>query len=135
MIITLGNISKKFGDISYIFVTYIINISNFIVEMLLESLSLEYFEKSFLVIIIFNDIITMVCVYLLIGSRIIFIKIYSGEKTIVNLYPTPKNITDFVPLKKNKKNRFIMQEASTCNNGNFDNENISFSNYTQTNNI
>eukprot|EP00833_Pecoramyces_ruminatium_P005064 jgi/Orpsp1_1/1179096/evm.model.c7180000067907.1 len=132
MIIATGKSSKKFGDICYTFIIFILNISSFITKRLLEKLAHKNYEKYFLLIIIFNGLTTLLCIYVLVGSRVLLICLSNGEYTLKsNQNCTPKNITEFIPLKAKKKDLLFLMDKII--NVNYMNDNNSFGNDYTTN--
>lgn len=113
MIISTGKVSKKFGDICYIFITFVLNISDFFVERLFEKLNYINYEKFFLLIIFINGLVTLTCIYILVGSRVFFVMFFSDDYSLYELKEnknTPKNIIDFIPLKAKKKDYMFLME-------------------------
>lgn len=108
MIINTGRISRKFGDVSYTIVIFILNISDFLVTRLMEKLSHENYPQYFLLIMIFNGLITLFCVYILVGSRLLFIYLFPSELNSMsgtNII-SASDLMDFLPLKASK-NKYI----------------------------
>jgi len=75
MIIITGSNSKKFGDICYVFVVFIINVNDYMIDFMITCMDEPYFFSSFFLLTLYNDLLILVCVYLLVGSRIIVILI------------------------------------------------------------
>jgi len=131
MTIRIGGKSKKFIDVCYLFVIFIINITNFNVKRLLLKIYHENYGKYFLMIALFNGLITLFCIYILVGSRIVCILYNSDEYTMDDdKHLIPKNIIDFIPMSvKKKKLKFVMEnDIFVTNDTNNNRNNISFSN-------
>ncbi|ORX50033.1 hypothetical protein BCR36DRAFT_327522 [Piromyces finnis] len=101
MIITTGGKSKRFGDVCYTFVIFGLNISNFIVQRLLLTLSDEYFYSVFLLIVSFNCLTHFFCIHFLVGSRILLILLNPStvESNVSKVNTT--YLKEFIPLKRN----------------------------------
>jgi len=102
LIISAGNYSKNFGDICYTFVVFILNINDFIMGILMSALSYKYFKVGFLLIMTYSCISALFCMYLLVGSRLIFILTINEFNS--NRFTRMKmdDLKDFIPLKFNK---------------------------------
>jgi len=112
MIITTSKFTKKFGDICFIYIIFVLNILDYLSKILLEKFHHQNYKKYFLFIILMNSFITFLCVYILVGSRIIFIRFYYGKYNCFKEVFSSKNITEFIPLKRNKKKLlFLMENA------------------------
>eukprot|EP00833_Pecoramyces_ruminatium_P009151 jgi/Orpsp1_1/1183183/evm.model.c7180000084202.1 len=105
MMITTGSVSKKFGDVCYIFVVFGLNISDFITNKFLQKFSHEHYNVLYLVVIILNGLVYFTCVYTLVGSRLIFVLLYASESTD-NKNISSSDLKEFVPLN-NDKNRYF----------------------------
>jgi len=111
MIITTGNVSKRFGDICYVFIVFLLNIVDFIVERLLQKLSHEYYPQLLFLIFIFNAISYFLCVYYLVGSRLIFIlssEFMEKEQTV-----SVEDLSHFVGLKSRQEYRDAINKIKT----------------------
>jgi len=75
MIIITGNYSKKFGDICYVFVVFIININDYMINLMITRFDEEKFFKFYFLLTVYNDILILLCIYLLVGSRVLNILI------------------------------------------------------------
>eukprot|EP00833_Pecoramyces_ruminatium_P009272 jgi/Orpsp1_1/1183304/evm.model.c7180000084632.2 len=136
MIISTGRVSKKFGDICYIFITFVLNISDFFVERLFEKLNYINYEKFFLLIICINGLVTLTCIYILVGSRVFFVMFFSDDYSLYELKEnknTPKNIIDFIPLKAKKKDYMFLMENGNNKKDTRSSDSKSFSNTIGTN--
>ena len=109
MMINTGRISKKFGDISYIFVIFILNIGDFIVSRLLEKLSHINYPRYFFLIMLFNCLVSFFCIYLLIGSRLLLILMFP-EYINVNSIIKSSDLKDFIPLTSSKKYNKLLKK-------------------------
>jgi len=74
MIIATGSHSKKFGDVCYTFVIFIINISDYLVERLITKLDGgSNYDIYFFLTVVFSCLLHFICVYILVGTRILLI--------------------------------------------------------------
>jgi len=71
MVIITGNYSKKFGDICYIFVVFIININDYMINLMITRFDEESFFKFYFLLTVYNDVMILICIYLLVGSRVL----------------------------------------------------------------
>jgi len=75
MIIATGSCSKKFGDICYSFVIFIINISDFLEERLITRLDgKNNYKLYFFLTVVCSCILHLICVFTLVGKRILIIE-------------------------------------------------------------
>ncbi|ORX50029.1 hypothetical protein BCR36DRAFT_412521 [Piromyces finnis] len=110
MAIYTGTLSKRFLDISYIFVIYTTNIADYIVERLITRLKGSmYYPMFILLIVLFHCIVHFNCVYLLIGLRIYFIK-KNPRYNFDNIYNT--NVAQLIPLKYKTKTMSVFRRFS-----------------------
>ncbi|OUM60547.1 hypothetical protein PIROE2DRAFT_13663 [Piromyces sp. E2] len=129
MMITTGKISKKFGDISYVFVIFSLNISDFIVRRLLEKLSHVNYPKYFFLIIIFNCLVSFFCIHFLIGSRLLFVLIYPSDFTKSQYKVSTMDsgdLREFIPLRSKKAYRNLIKKFK---------ENVSFKSKASSDNL
>jgi ABC-type glycerol-3-phosphate transport system substrate-binding protein len=75
MIICTGSFSKKFGDICYVFVVFLINVNDFMINFMITIFDEGVFFKFFFLLTIYNDIMVLFCIYFLVGSRVLNILI------------------------------------------------------------
>ncbi|ORY30270.1 hypothetical protein LY90DRAFT_512688 [Neocallimastix californiae] len=109
MMINTGRISRKFGDISYIFVIFILNISDFIVTRLLEKLSHINYPRYFFLIMLFNCLVSFFCIHLLIGSRLLFVLMFP-DNINANSILKSSDLKEFVPLTSRKKYNKLLKK-------------------------
>ncbi|KAL6621355.1 hypothetical protein U3516DRAFT_862577 [Neocallimastix sp. 'constans'] len=98
MIIATGRNSKKFGDICYTFVIFILNINNFVTGSLIVLMSYEYWDLGFFLLILYNGVCCLFCIYMLVGSRLLFILI-TQDDIDVSKYKS-EDLKEFIPLKR-----------------------------------
>jgi len=113
MMLTTGRVSKKFGDISYIFVIFALNITDFIVRRLLEKLSHINYNKYFFILILFNCVVSFFCIHFLIGSRLLFVLLYPSDFNQSKYKVSTMNSTElkeFIPLKSKKAYRDLVKK-------------------------
>ncbi|ORX48397.1 hypothetical protein BCR36DRAFT_354705 [Piromyces finnis] len=96
-IIIVGKNSRKFGDISYIYLVFVINVLDYTLEELLIYLSSDHYGRNFVLITLINCVVTLICIYMLVGCRIIFVMI-SPSLTNAN----SEDLKEFIPLKLTK---------------------------------
>ncbi|ORX50031.1 hypothetical protein BCR36DRAFT_583635 [Piromyces finnis] len=101
MMLTTGRISRKFGDISYIFVIFSLNIADFIVRRLLEKLSHINYEKYFFLVILFNCVVSYLSIHFLIGSRLLFVLLYPDDMKVSSAMDS-EDLKEFIPLRSKK---------------------------------
>ncbi|OUM63734.1 hypothetical protein PIROE2DRAFT_9672 [Piromyces sp. E2] len=89
------NNSKKFGDICYVFVVFIINVNDFMIDLMISFMDEQYFYSFYFLLTVYNNVMILVCVYLLVGSRIIVIFLNPNYDKRVS---SNDNIKNFIPL-------------------------------------
>jgi len=122
MIIITGSNSKKFGDICYVFVVFIINVNDYMIDFMISCLDETYFFSSFFLLTLYNDLLILICVYLLVGSRIIVILInpnYDNRKSgSENLKKcVAMNLSSMLKIMKDKNNNFSDNQKSSSSRG------------------
>ncbi|OUM65768.1 hypothetical protein PIROE2DRAFT_7184, partial [Piromyces sp. E2] len=107
MIIRTGSASKKFGDISFIYVIILLNIIGFITGKIISQDSIEHFSSLFFILSIIHVTIGCLSTYLLVGGRLIFIILYKDKyKSITTRVINSADLAECVPLKLNKNKYF-----------------------------
>jgi len=89
-----GKKGRKFGSFSYIFIALFINVHDYASEEILLYVKKEYFDMIFLILSIFNSIAILLCIYFLVGCRIIYVKLNPNLK--VN---NQSDLIEYIPLE------------------------------------
>ncbi|KAL6628772.1 hypothetical protein U3516DRAFT_657593 [Neocallimastix sp. 'constans'] len=92
-----GKKARKFGSLSYSFIIFIYNIHEYVSEEALLFVRDDCFGGVFLFLSIYNCILNLVCIYLLVGCRVLFVKINPDLK--VN---NQTDLKEFIPLELTK---------------------------------
>jgi len=112
MIIATGSCSKKFGDICYTFVIFSTNISDFIVERLLHWLSDKEYPLYFFLVVLVNCSLHIICVYVLVGSRIHLLMTDPNFDASSSTSSTT-DATQFIALRTKIRSISIIKKIST----------------------
>ncbi|ORX87881.1 hypothetical protein BCR32DRAFT_263935 [Anaeromyces robustus] len=107
MIVATKKEAKRFGDISYSYIIVILNICDFMTDTLLIKISQDNYSFYFFLLVFLNCLINFICIYILVGTRLLFIMIAPPEYEL----SLEKNydLKDFIPItfSKNKYFEFI----------------------------
>jgi len=122
MIIITGSHSKKFEDIYFLFVVFIINVNDYMIDFIISCFDETYFFSSFFLLTLINDLIILVCVFLLVGSRIIVILFNpnygSRNSGVENLKKyVPMDLFSMLKIIKNKDNDSSGNQKLNSNRG------------------
>jgi len=116
MIITLGKTSIRFNEYKFIIIILLIFIFTNILYCILPYLPRKNFEFYYLILSILYFILHTLCIYLLVGSRLLYIykHPYSNEENFysINPFKCPINLSDFVSLDS-YKNKSLFKKNST----------------------
>jgi len=116
MIVATGSYSKKFGDICYTFVIFSTNISDYIVGRLITRLDGgDNYPLFFFITIIFSCLLHFICVYTLVGSRILLLM--RGSRNYSNSSTTndSSDATQYIALRSRTKGMNILNNISSKN--------------------
>ncbi|ORX77385.1 hypothetical protein BCR32DRAFT_270674 [Anaeromyces robustus] len=106
MIITTERQAKSYGDISYTYIIFVINISEFIITSFSQKMSHEHYSFYFFLLVLYICVVTFVCIYILVGARVLLIIL-----TISEFNPTNNSnydLREFIPLKASRKRYFSL---------------------------
>ncbi|ORY30657.1 hypothetical protein LY90DRAFT_705431 [Neocallimastix californiae] len=114
MMIKSGKATKKHSEVNFIYIIVLLLLISFVVQMAIIFLPQKSFSFTFLVVCIIYMSSCALCVYLLVGSRLLYIFKHpiSGEKedfNFNNLYNIVE-IADFVPLKNDGNNPYYVKD-------------------------
>jgi len=98
MITIAGRNATKFGDIRYTYIVYAMNICQYISQVFVQKFSIENYPKKFFYIIIFICLTYFICLYILVGARVLFI-ILSSSSSLDMKDPSKNDLKEFVSLK------------------------------------
>ncbi|ORY75589.1 hypothetical protein LY90DRAFT_665882 [Neocallimastix californiae] len=116
MIVATGSHSKKFGDICYTFVIFSTNISDYIVGRLITRLDGgDNYPLFFFITIIFSCLLHFICVYTLVGSRILLLM--RGSRNYSNSSTTndSSDATQYIALRPGIRIMSIIKRFSIFN--------------------
>eukprot|EP00833_Pecoramyces_ruminatium_P012403 jgi/Orpsp1_1/1186435/evm.model.d7180000050574.1 len=97
MITTAGRNARKFGDIRYTYIIFIMNITQFITQSYIQKFSMENYPKRFFSTIIFLCLVYFLCIYILVGARVLFIMLVGS--TLDMKSSSKYDLKEFVSLK------------------------------------
>jgi len=100
MITVAGRNATKFGDIRYTYIVYAMNICQYISQVFVQKFSIENYPKKFFYIILFICLTYFICLYILVGARVLFI-ILSSSSSLDMKDPSKYDLKEFVSLKTN----------------------------------
>jgi len=107
MIIVTGRNAKRFGDISYTYIIFVLNIGQFITQTSIEKFKADHYPVYFFFVILFICFVTFACIYALVGSRVLTIILTPPEYDVVNT--NKYDLKDFVPLKPMGRYRSLIK--------------------------
>ncbi|ORX80827.1 hypothetical protein BCR32DRAFT_280198 [Anaeromyces robustus] len=92
-----GKKARKFGSSSYTFIVFFLNIHDYVSEEIILYLDAKHFGITFLFTAIYNCLVCILCIYLLVGCRILYVKLNPNLK--VN---NQMDLKEFVGLELTK---------------------------------
>jgi len=100
MIITTERSARNFGDISYIYIIFVINISEFIVTSFSQKLSHEHYPLYYFLLVLYICVVTLLSLYVLVGARVLLVILTVSEFNISN--NSNIDLKEFIPLKPSR---------------------------------
>jgi len=92
-------------DISYIYIIVILNISDHVFNNYIYRITVEDFPVYFFIFTLINCIIHAICLYILIGSRLLLLITLRNEMNGNN-----NDLKDFVPMSTKQQYKILMNK-------------------------
>ncbi|ORX51098.1 hypothetical protein BCR36DRAFT_412079 [Piromyces finnis] len=107
--IQTGRVSTKFGSINYIYAIIIFNVANFVFVKVFIYLSTKGYTFHFLIISILFVLLCCICIHILVGTRINYIKHNNklGIAIDTSKYSNNSDLIGYVAIRKNNTFNFF----------------------------